>query len=144
VNQYSTKYYFYRGYEMKFNWNDLAKKLKIENNYVKGTLAGPVAVSSGKVPENLLNADNIYFTKRETILYMHTSDHAINKIRFVGKNHIYLMDYCYAGSGMSSKKNQQYQIAIPLAGMKADTYEIVVHYNGKWYDTGKNVVCNNS
>lgn len=144
LNQYSTKEYFYRGYEMKFSWNDLAKQLKIKTNYVKGTLQGPVAVSSGKIPSATIDSDKVSFTKRETVLYMKTNDHAINKVRFVGKNHVYVMDYSSAGSGMESKKNQQYRIAIPLSGMKSDTYEIAVHYNGTWYATGKNVVCNNS
>jgi hypothetical protein len=145
LNQYSTKYYFYRGYEMKFSWKDLAKRLKIKTNYVKGTLQGPVLTTDAEVPSNKLDANSIIsFVKRETVLYMQTSDHAVDKIRFIGKTHTYVMNYSSAGSGMKSKRNQKYKIAIPLAGMKADTYEIAVHYNGKWYDTGKNVVRNNS
>lgn len=142
LNQYSTSGYFYRGYEMKIGWKGMAAPMKARKDYVKGSLQGPVAIDSVQLPETTLDASKVTFTKKETVLYMNTNDHAVNKVRFIGKNHCYLMNYESAGKGMESKKNQQYSIAIPLRSLKADTYEIAVHYDGKWYATGKNVVCN--
>lgn len=144
LNQYLIKDYFYRGYEMRIGWKDMAKPMKKRTDYVKGSLQGPVAVETGSVPDTVISSDKVSFLRKETLLYMTINDHAVDKVRFVGKNYIYLMDYQSAGDGMKSKKNQRYAIAIPLAGMKADTYEIAVHYDGKWYGTGKNVVRNNS
>lgn len=141
-NRYSTKDYFYRGYEMKIGWKDMAKPLKERNDYVKGSLQAPIAVEKGTLPDKQIGEDKVSFLRRETILYMTVNDHAVDKVRFVGKNHVYLMDYRSAGAGMESKKNQRYAIAIPLAGLEPDTYDIAVRYEGEWYATGKNVVRN--
>ena len=53
------------------------------------------------------------------------------------------MDYSSAGKGTKKYRKLKYSIAIPLASLKPDTYEIAVNYQGKWYATGKNVVKNN-
>lgn len=143
LNQYSTKDYFYRGYEMKIGWKGMAEPMKARKDYVKGSLQGPVAIDSGTVPDIAITEDKVSFVRKESLLYMNTNDHMIDRVRFVGKNNYYRMDYRSAGKGMKSKRNQRYSIAIPLAGMKPDTYEIVVHYDGTWYATGKNVVRKN-
>lgn len=141
-NQYSTKYYFYRGYEMQINWEDLAKPLNIGEDYVKGTLQAPVRSQEREIPTQKVDEKQVDFYLRETVLYMKTSDHAIDKVRFVGKSYCYVMDYSSAGKGMKSKKNQTYAIAIPLTEMKKDTYQIVVKRGGQWYDTQKHFEIN--
>lgn len=142
LNQYSTKYYFYRGYEMKLNWTDLAKPMETTQSYVKGTLQAPIQTERSDVPSAQIPEEKVAFVRKESVLYMKTSDHAIPKVRFIGKKYHYVMDYSSAGEGMKSKQNQTYSIAIPLSGLKPDTYEIVVRYKGKWYDTGKSIVRN--
>lgn len=142
LNQYSTKYYFYRGYGIGINWNDLAQPLETGDGYVKGTLQAPVESKESEVPKEKIDEKKAGFTLMESVLYMKTSDHAISKIRFVGQTHYYLMDYTSAGKGMKSKRNQKYAIAVPLSGLQPDTYEIVVYYDGKWCDTGKEIVRN--
>lgn len=137
LNQYSTKYYFYRGYEMKLNWNDLAEPLNIGENYVKGTLQAPIETEEKEMPSEKIADGKVDFFLMESVLYMKTSDHAISKIRFLGKDYSYVMDYTSAGKGMDSKKDQKYSIAIPLAGLKKDQYQISVKYGENWYDTGK-------
>lgn len=142
LNQYSTKYYFYRGYEMNVNWNDLAEPLKAGEDYVKGTLQAPVKTENEEIPSKTISEDKVKFVLIESVLYMKTSDHAISKIRFIGKKGNYLMDYSNAGKGMKSKKDQKYSIAIPLSGLTEDTYKIAVLYEGIWYDTGKQLTRN--
>lgn len=139
LNQYSTKYYFYRGYEMNMDWNDLAEPLKASEDYVKGTLQAPVKTEDKEMPSKTISEDKVKFVLIESVLYMKTSDHAISKVQFIGKQGNYLMDYSSAGKGMKSKKNQKYSIAIPLSGLAEDTYKIAVLYEGTWYDTGKNI-----
>ena len=136
-NQYSAKYYFYRGYEMKIDWEDLAKSLRVGENYVKGTLQAPVVAQEKEIPTEKIAGEKVEFSLMESVLYMKTSDHAISKIRFVGDRQSYVMDYTSAGKGMKSKKNQKYSIAIPLSGLEKDNYQIVVKYGDNWYDTGK-------
>lgn len=138
-NQYSTKYYFYRGYEMEIDWNDLAEPLVLGENYVKGTLQAPIETKEADVPSERVGEDVVSFSLTESVLYMKTSDHAITKIRFVGQKGSYVMDYSSAGKGMKSKSNQNYAIAIPLSGLAEDNYVLVVNYEGKWYDTGKHI-----
>lgn len=143
LNQFSTKEYFYRGYEAKIGWKGMEKPMKARKDYVKGALQGPVKIESGTVPETMITEDKVAFTRKESILYMNANDHTVDRVRFVGKKYCYRMDYRSAGKGMKSKRNQRYSIAIPLASMEEDTYEIVVHYDGTWYATGKNVVRKN-
>lgn len=143
LNQFSTKEYFYRGYEAKIGWKGMEKPMKARKDYVKGVLQGPVKIESGTVPETMITEDKVAFTRKESILYMNANDHTVDRVRFVGKKYCYRMDYRSAGKGMKSKRNQRYSIAIPLASMEEDTYEIVVHYDGTWYATGKNVVRKN-
>lgn len=143
LNQYSTKEYFYRGYEMKIGWKGMEKPMKKRKDYVKGALQGPIAIENNDIPEAVIAEDKVSFVRKETLLYVNANDHTIDRVRFVGKNNTYRMDYRSAGKGMESKRNQRYSVAIPLSGMKPDTYEILVHYDGTWYATGKNVVRNN-
>ncbi len=137
LNQYSTRYYFYRGYEMEIDWNDLATTFQIGEDYVKGTLQAPIQAGEMELPSEKLGGDQVEFVLRESVLYMKANDHAVDKVRFIGEKHSYIMDYSSAGKGMKSKKNQRYSIAIPLSGLEADRYRIVVDYEGDWYDTGK-------
>ena len=143
LNQYSAKYYFYRGYELNIDWNDLAAPLKIGDNYIKGTLQAPILAKEKKQPEETLGEDKVSFYLMESVLYMTTNDHAVKKVQFIGKNNSYVMDYSSAGKGTKKYRKLKYSIAIPLASLKPDTYEIAVNYQGKWYATGKNVVKNN-
>lgn len=137
--QYSTKYYFYRGYEMNVDWDDLTEPLHIGKNYVKGTLQAPIASKEKEMPSEHVDKDSVSFSLTESVLYMKANDHAVTKVRFVGEKNSYVMDYSSAGKGMKSKKNQNYAIAIPLSGLAEDHYAIAVRYEGKWYDTGKSV-----
>lgn len=143
LNQYSAKYYFYRGYEMNIDWSDLAKSLNISKDYVKGTLQAPIETEEKKIPDKTIGEDKVSFYLMGTVLYMETNDHAVKKVRFVGKDSSYVMDYSSAGKGGKKYRKLKYRIAIPLSTLKADSYEIAVHYDGTWYSTGKNVVRNN-
>ncbi len=145
-NQYSTKEYFYRGYEMAIDWDDLAQPMSGDDVSVKGTLQAPIVTDDTEMPEEALpdkwngKAD---FVLRGNVLYMNTSDHAVRKLRFLGEKKSYIMDYSSAGKGMKSKAKQTYAIAIPLTGLEPDTYRIVVEMEKKWYDTGKSFVREN-
>lgn len=143
LNQYSAKYYFYRGYELNIDWNDLAKPLKISKDYVMGTLQAPIATEEKKIPDKKIGEDKVSFYLMGSVLYMTVNDHAVKKVRFVGKNSSYVMDYSSAGKGGKKYRKLKYAIAVPLSTLKADTYEIAVQYDGTWYSTGKNVVRNN-
>ncbi|WP_026834636.1 aryl-sulfate sulfotransferase [Eubacterium xylanophilum] len=134
INQYSTSKYFYRGYEMVIDWDDLSRTAKIGDNILKGTLQAPTKVESIKKADGKLSDANVSFKIIGEILYMHTSDHAISKVRFQGDKYNYVVDYSKAGKGMKSKANQTYNIAIPLSGLKSDKYQIVVKYGSEWLD----------
>ncbi len=140
VSQYSTKEYFYRGYEMKIDWEDLTQPLKIGNDYVVGALQAPIEETGATMPTDVLEDEKIAFKIKESVLYMSTSDHAISKIRFVGQKTSYIMDYSSAGKGMKSKGVQEYDIAIPLGGLQPDTYQVAVNYKGKWLDAEKEII----
>lgn len=143
LNQYSAKYYFYRGYEMNIDWSDMAEPLHIGKDYVKGTLQAPIQTKEKKVPSEKIGEDKVSFYLMGSVLYMKTNDHAVKKVRFVGKNNSYVMDYSSAGKGGKKYRKLKYSIAVPLSSLKAGTYEIAVYYDGTWYGTGKNVVRNN-
>ncbi|MCH5265560.1 MAG: aryl-sulfate sulfotransferase [Lachnospiraceae bacterium] len=144
LNQYSAKEYFYRGYEMVIDWKDLAAPMEQEGNYVKGTLQAPVEAELEEKPEETLGDDVVSFVKKESVLYMKTNDHAIDQVAFHGQNHQYLMDYTNAGKGLKKNRKVTYSIAIPVSGLAEDEYKIAVRYQGKWYDTGKDITCHAS
>ncbi|MGN1205983.1 MAG: aryl-sulfate sulfotransferase [Eubacterium sp.] len=140
LNQYSTKQYYYRGYEMAFDWNDLSAKMPEKGDEILGTLQAPKekkeSVAAKKAEKKKVNAS---FQLYESMLYMTANDHTVSKLEFVGNNKCYQMDYSSAGKGMKEKKNQRYAIAIPLYSLEKDTYNIYVSYEGKWVDVKQSI-----
>lgn len=138
INQYSTKNYYYRGYEMAFDWKDLSGKMPKKPDTIHGTLQAPKEKKeSVAVKKAEKKKVDVSFALYEAILYMTANDHMVSKVEFVGKKKCYQMDYSSAGKGMKEKRNQRYAIAIPLCSLEKDSYNIYVYYDGKWIDVEK-------
>ena len=138
-NQYSAKKYFYRGYEMNFNWKDLSMAMPEKSETILGTLQAPKEKKESAAQKAVKKKVNVSFEIYQSMLYMTANDHTVTKLEFSGKEKCYQMDYSSAGKGMKEKKNQRYAIAIPLSGMEKDTYHIYLYYEGKWIDTEQSV-----
>lgn len=142
LNQYSFRYYFYRGYEMNYDLDSMTEELNQEESYVKGTLLAPRETEAKEVPKEKAEKKMADFVLKETALYMKTKDHSVMKVRFIGKNKTYVVDYSDAAGGEAKYKNTAYSIAIPAGGLKPDMYQIAICYQDDWYDTGKEIKVN--
>lgn len=141
-NKYSFKYYFYRGYEMQINYDILSEPMNIGTKYVKGVLQAPGKVDQEDVPDKKLERGKASFAIKGSVLYMTCKDHWIMKVRFIGKNQTYMIDYTKAEGDGSGYRNVTYPIAIPIGQLTQDTYQIVVRFGDTWMDTGKSFTIN--
>lgn len=137
INQYSTKYTYYRAFEMQINYPDLCSSLETDENYIKGVLR-PVVLTRKKVsvPSTILT-DGVSFRLMGKVLYMKALDHQVAQVLFKGTSHTYVFDY--TSTWQFSKDYQDYEedMPIPLSNLEADTYEILVVYNDLFYQTGE-------
>ncbi len=138
INQYSMKKYYYRGYPMKINWEDLTRNMPEEQNRLRGTLQSPKKTKFKEKVRKTIPSKEVSFTLKKFLLYITAADHTVDKVVFVSDTDQYLMDYTGAGKGMSSKKNQRYSIAIPLSELTPGTYKIYVHTKSGWRDPQRN------
>lgn len=142
LNQYSLRYYFYRGYAMQIDIEALAAEQNTDGNDIKGTLLAPSKIEHKEIPDETVKDGVAAFWLKERVLYMETKDHSVMKVRFIGEKQTYVVDYNDARGGEAKYKNTAYPIAIPVGGLEPDHYQIVVLYDGEWYQTGKDItVC---
>jgi hypothetical protein len=142
LNQYILKNTFYRAYELVVNYNDCATPMNIGDNYMKGVLPSPTKIDRElDIPsENI--GDEVSFTLKEFILYMKSADHVVSQIEFIGETYSYVLDYSFNGEGESKYQKLVYSVPIPMSNLEADTYQVVITYQGERMNTGQFITIN--
>lgn len=137
INQYSVGPGFFSAYNFEPNYEDLAKPLPFDSNYIYGSLNQPEKLSSFgcKVSEKPLKKGLIKYILREDVLFTKAQDHCLRHIYFVGRNHIYEKDFTQTHQTMKIFINNYYAILTPLNHMEKDHYELYVDYEGTVYKT---------
>lgn len=142
LNQYSMKSTFYRAFEMKIDYNDLASTMEVQDNYIVGELIQPVKSEKElgtDVPEQVLNDENVTFHLTGQVLYVGTYDHQISQIIFSGKNNTYVYDTTEIRLHDKDYLVFYEHIPVPLQGLETDEYKIYVMYQDGYFDTEQSV-----
>ena len=142
LNQFSLKATFYRAFEMKVDYNDMAAALEVPEDYILGELLQPVKVEDGtdlEAPEQVLSDENVTFSRTGRVLYVGTYDHQISQIIFHGKNNTYVYDT--TDMRLYDKDYLEFyeHISVPLQGLEPDEYKIYVMYQDGYFDTEQSV-----
>lgn len=80
-----------------------------------------------------------YFKKpvlEEDYLYFRTRDHSIMALVLYGKKYCYERDYSDTWQTVRIHEDQPYSCVVSLKGLKPDTYQVRVLWEGKLYATG--------
>lgn len=140
LNQYGTKYTYYRAYEVKPDLNTCSAPLEVADNYFCGTVNQPEKeLFKASMPEEKLDSPDISFSILGNILKINSFDHAVSQVEFVGKKHSYTHTYDYNGKGEKKFKKLAYNISMSFQNLKPDEYTVVLTYYGKRVSTGQTI-----
>lgn len=129
LNQYSLKRKYYRSSPMQINYEDLASKMEVEENYIKGTLKKAVKTDETvEVPEKLLTAEEVSAKIIGRVLYVEALDHTVSQVILKGASNTYVYDEASIGQYASGFEEMSVAVPIPLSDLQADTYEIICVY----------------
>lgn len=140
LNQYGTKYTYYRAYEVDINLNACSSPMDVSDNYFCGSVNQPEKdMFKSSMPEEKLDTTDVSFSILGNILKINAFDHAVSKIEFVGKDNSYTHTYDYNGKGEKKFKKLAYNISMSFQNLKPDEYTVVLTYYGKRVNTGQTI-----
>lgn len=142
ISQFALGRNSYRAEEMKLNFQDLANKMELDENYIKGTLRPLASVEEEvETPAKMLKED-LSIKMVGSVLYVHTLDHRLSQVIFKGKNHAYAYDTTNMILNTKSYFTYESDVVMPMGDMEADEYEIFVVYKDVFYNTGETIKIN--
>ncbi len=142
LNQFSLKKTFYRASKMEINYNDLASKMDVSEDYIKGELMSPVETDAKiKKPKKELK-EGVSFYIMSGVLYEVAADHSVSQTIFKGENHSYVLDTTEIRQHSNKYEDFEVSLAIPLEDMESDVYDIYVVYEDTYYRTGESFTIN--
>lgn len=141
LNQYGSKYTFYRGYEFNIDLNSCSQALSVQDNYFCGTVNAPTKDNEKtSVPNEVLPASgDISYSILGNILKINAFDHAVSQIEFVGKENSYTMSLDYTGDGEKKFEKLPYNISASFQNLEPDEYTVVITYYDKRVSTGQTI-----
>jgi hypothetical protein len=139
INQYSVEPGFFSAYEFEPDYEDLAKPLPLDSEYMFGSLYEPVKLEKfeREVTEKPFKEKLIKWMIREDVLFAKAKDHSLRHIYFVGKESVYDKDYTQTNQTNKVFADANYAVLVPLHGLKKERYEILVDYEGVVYRTNE-------
>ena len=139
ISQFALGKISYRAEEMKIDFQDLANAMKLDENYIKGTLK-PLATVEEEIeaPSKMLE-DELSFKMVGSVLYVHALDHRISQVIFKGKDHTYAYDSTNQILKTKDYFTYESDIVMPMKDMEPDDYEIFVVYKDVFYNTGETI-----
>lgn len=143
INQYGSKYTFYRGYHFDINLNSCSDELKneVKKNYFCGTVNMSEKTASATIPEKVLDTSDVSYSIVGNILKINAFDHAISKIEFIGKDNTnsYAFSMASTGDGEKKFKKLSYNISTSFQNLVPDEYAVVITYYGERVNTGQTI-----
>lgn len=140
ISQFALGKISYRAEEMQVDFQDLANPMKLDENYIKGTLKPLASVEEEiEMPSKMLE-DELSFKMVGSVLYVHTLDHRISQVIFKGKDHTYAYDSTNQILKTKDYFTYESDIVMPMGDMEPDDYEILVMYKDVFYNTGETIV----
>ena len=139
LNQWGSKYTYYRAYHFDIDLSACSKELKVKDNYFCGTVNAPKKEKQADIPEKVLESADVSYSILGNILKINAFDHSISKIEFVGKNNSYVLDLDYTGNGQKKFKKLSYNISCSFQNLEPDTYALVITYYKERINTGQTI-----
>ncbi len=139
VNQYSVETGFFSAYPFQPDYEDLAKPLPNDSDYMFGSLYEPVKMETfdREISDKTWKEKLVKFLIREDILFARAKDHSLRHLYFIGKNHCYDKDYTQTNQTNKIFADANYAVLTPLHKLENDRYEIYVDYEGTVYKTSQ-------
>ena len=129
LNQYSVLRRFYRASPLALNYDDMAAEMDVEENYIKGTLKKAVKTQETvEVPEKTLTEEEVSVKLIGRTLYVQALDHTVSQVIFRGSSGTYVYDEASIPQYEKGFEEMSVSVPIPLAGLEADTYQIICVY----------------
>lgn len=143
LGEYYIKPGFFRAHEFDPQTEALTTALPLTKDYVAGNLkhAQPMPEEEAQAFRNrtVRSTDNekLSYVVREDVLYVHETDHLIQKVYFAGKKGIYYVDYADTWQTMETFENAEYYIPMWMDTLKEDNYRLILEINGELQNTKK-------
>lgn len=140
LNQYASKYTYYRAYEFEINLDSCNKSLAVADNYFCGTVNQPDKdLFKSSIPEETLDTPDLSMTILGNILKINSFDHSVSKVEFVGKKNSYTHTFDYNGKGEKKFEKLAYNISMSFQNLEPDEYTVVLTYYGERLSTGQTI-----
>lgn len=140
LNQYASKYTYYRAYDFNIDLNSCNDALVVSDNYFCGTVNQPEkTLFKSSIPKKTLDTSDVSMTILGNILKINSFDHSVSKVEFVGKKNSYTHTFDYNGTGKEKFKKLSYNISMSFQNLKPDEYTVVLTYYGKRLSTGQTI-----
>ncbi len=129
LNQFSLRKTFYRASEVVLNYEDLASRMEVGENYIKGTLKHAVKTDEmAEVPEKILTEEEVSAKITGQVLYLTAFDHSISQVILQGSAGSYVYDIATYPQYSSKYEELSVAVPVPLQNLEPDTYEVICMY----------------
>ncbi len=139
LNRWTIRNDFFSGYGFTWRSDDYKAPLGLTADYAyaigEADRLVPVEGSFELTEERI---DERYFKKpvlEEEYLYFRTRDHSITALVLYGKKYCYERDYSDTWQTVKIHMDQPYSCVVSLKGLRPDTYQVRVLWEGKLYTT---------
>lgn len=143
LSEFYIKPGFFRAHEFEPETAALTEALPITKDYVAGNLKHAQLLPEGEAEKLLFDKadrtanEKLSYILREDVLYIHETDHLIQKVYFAGKKNVYYVDYADTYQTMATFENAEYFIPMWLDTLPDDKYKLYLEIDGKLQNTKK-------
>ena len=88
-------------------------------------------------PVGKVENEKLFYVISEDVLYIHETDHLVQKVYFVGKKNVYFVEYADTYQTMAIFENAEYFIPMWMDTLAEDRYELILEVNGELQNTKK-------
>lgn len=143
LGEYYVQPGFFRAHEFLPEPQCMTEPLPVTKDYLAGTLkhAEKLSEEEGRKliarPVSKIENDSLAYVLREDILYIHETDHLIQKVYLAERNSVYAVDFSDTYQTMETFENAEYFIPMWLDTLAAGRYTLLLEIGGELIDTKK-------
>lgn len=134
---------FFRAHEFEPETECLTEALPLTKDYVAGNLRHAQVLPEDERrkllerPVGKVENEKLFYVISEDVLYIHETDHLVQKVYFVGKKNVYFVEYADTYQTMAIFENAEYFIPMWMDTLAEDRYELILEVNGELQNTKK-------
>lgn len=143
LGEYYVQPGFFRAHEFLPETRCMTEPLPITKDYLAGTLKHAEKLSEEEAkkvlarPVSKIENDSLAYVLREDILYIHETDHLIQKVYLAERGSVYAVDFSDTYQTMETFENAEYFIPMWLDTLAAGRYTLLLEIGGELIDTKK-------